>query len=723
MISRWESELNKRPIAVGGIQMNLGSIFSSVSKKDKVFELNAEFPTIRYIDETEYKNDVYQYVEPNFNESCVKDNAKFILFSAPGATGKTALAKHVCHEYNGMYWELPDSKVAEYSFQGAIMEAVGSHKVSEFIESLKDGRNFLVIDAFDEAEAGSGRTGIEFFLRDLNNVTSGSNNICAVLLARTESAIFIKHYLVNNNIPFRHYEVGYFAEYNAKTYIRNGIERLHIPVTDIVNDCIEAQFKEIKRILQDVNTEDFLGYAPVLNALSASYDESRNTLNLLRDTYNSESNCHLLKKILDDLLIRERKKFIKALQVKLPKLPQYDPEIYDSDEQLLRIFGKIAYDDETIFASVPKSIPDEFHDEYLEVVAVQLPQHPFIKGVERLTGAFYDFTGTAFRDYVIAYILASEETDEFARDYISTYRKYCPSQLLIEFYNIFSGGRLHGANIPLMYNSFKAHAQLEDKITIYLNGDSDDCSIEFRLENSHEPLCLEFDIIDLEKGIYINQLSNSYIDVAGKVYIGNSTGEARINNSIINCDEIIWRSDHVAIEAYSPGESSLITKSMSYTTATLPRFEVKTDDKRNLKVICPSLGGYFKLYPYRIEDSQVDVLNDFISFANLVRRVFSCLRSHGKDAPARKMDFIDNRIISLSVYKESILKFLLVKGILYTDEQDWLYKLETDKLSIYNIKWHDVRDGNYESLKSLYEVYLQEVSSCSDAVKTTNLFT
>ncbi len=98
--------------------------------------------------------------------------------------------------------------------------------------------------------------------------------------------------------------------------------------------------------------------------------------------------------------------------------------------------------------------------------------------------------------------------------------------------------------------------------------------------------------------------------------------------------------------------------------------------------------------------------NDFEIFSNLVRRIFTCLRAHGKDAPARKMDFIDNRIISLSEYKKDVLAFLLDKHILYTDEQDWLYKLDTVKMSVYAIKWHDIRDGDFASLKVLYDTYL-----------------
>ena len=711
MISAWELNLNKKPIILGGENMNLSSILSSVNNNERFFQLNPNFQTIRYIDKDEYAQDVYKYVEPSFNEVTTNNNAKFILFSAPGATGKSALAKHISYSLNGIYWDLPDSKVAEYSFQGAIMEAVGDSNVSNFIENLKKGKCFFVIDAFDEAEAGSGRTGIEFFLRDLNNKTTDCKNICAILLARTESALFIKNFFNNNNIAFKHYEVGYFAEYNGKTYIKNGLEKSNVSITSVVNDCIEAQFKEIRRILMNTDADSFLGYAPVLNALAASYDNNRNTLNLLKSTSDSSNSIVLLKKILDDLLLRERDKIIKALKVKISNITNYDNTVYNKNEQLLRILGLILFKDSTLFINIDKSIPIEFHEEYLEVINSQLPQHPFIRLKEKENETFFDFTGTAFRDFVIAYSLSLEDACDFALEYISNNKKYCPSQMLIEFYNIFSCGKIKGQYIPLMYNSYKANAQLGDSICFYINGSKNDCSIEFILgREKGNKLSLDFEIIDLEKGIYINQLSNCYIDIDGKVYIGNSTGEARINNSVINCNEIIWRSENVSIEAYSPGECILITNSVSYTTDTMPRFEIKTDDKKNFKISCPVLDGYFKLLAYKNMYDLESESNDFVSFSNLIRRIFSCLRAHGKDAPARKMDFINNRIISISEYKNNILKFLLDNEILYTDEQNWLYKLDTSKISTFSIKWHDVREGNFTSLSNLYDEYVSRLN-------------
>ena len=256
-----------------------------------------------------------------------------------------------------------------------------------------------------------------------------------------------------------------------------------------------------------------------------------------------------------------------------------------------------------------------------------------------------------------------------------------------------------------MYNSLKAHTQTGDKSLIYINGDKEECSVEFVLERDNKKyLLIEFMLNDIKEGIYINQLSNCYIDVEADVYIGTADGEARIYNSTINCSKIVWCGNFVSIEAYSPGECSLTCNEMMYITQNIPKFEIKIDDSKNFKVYCDSLKGYFKLLPYYAKEINNDDADDFIVFSNVVRRIFSCLRSHSKDAPARKMDFINNRIINKK--KEKILNFLLERNILYTDEQDWLYKLKTDELSTYSIKWNSVREGDFNSLKILYNEYI-----------------
>ena len=170
MLSYLEYTLN-RSIKDGRKPITLNEILSHVAKKSKKFTMNPNNYTIHYVDENEYHSELFKYIEPEFNLVCEKnDNTRYIIFSAPGATGKSALAKHLSYSLNGVYWNLPDNKIAEYSFQGAISEAVGYLALSEFMHSLQTEESLLIIDAFDEAEASSGRNNIEFFLRDLDSV-------------------------------------------------------------------------------------------------------------------------------------------------------------------------------------------------------------------------------------------------------------------------------------------------------------------------------------------------------------------------------------------------------------------------------------------------------------------------------------------------------------------------------------------------------------------------
>lgn len=189
-----------------GIDLNV--ILGSIRYSESRFALNTDYNTIRYIDEPEFINTVHKYIEPVFRESTGSKGTapRFLLLSVPEVTSKTALAKYVCYKKRGLYWSLPDTKVAEYSFDGALTRVFGLSKVSEFADSLKDGKSFFVVDGIDEAELRSGRTGIEFFLRDLNNAVEDSTQICAVLVAGTESVTFIKEYWNKHNIPYKHYE-------------------------------------------------------------------------------------------------------------------------------------------------------------------------------------------------------------------------------------------------------------------------------------------------------------------------------------------------------------------------------------------------------------------------------------------------------------------------------------------------------------------------------------
>ncbi len=53
-------------------------------------------------------------------------NSKVLLFSAPGATGKSALAKYISYKKNALLWDLSEDKIANHGFTGMIVDSIGA---------------------------------------------------------------------------------------------------------------------------------------------------------------------------------------------------------------------------------------------------------------------------------------------------------------------------------------------------------------------------------------------------------------------------------------------------------------------------------------------------------------------------------------------------------------------------------------------------------------------
>ena len=64
MLGNWEYTLNKKIIRKENYLMTLESILKNITKKEHCFELKSKNQTIRYIQEKEYRKDVYKYKEP-----------------------------------------------------------------------------------------------------------------------------------------------------------------------------------------------------------------------------------------------------------------------------------------------------------------------------------------------------------------------------------------------------------------------------------------------------------------------------------------------------------------------------------------------------------------------------------------------------------------------------------------------------------------------------------
>lgn len=686
-------------------EMTLEGILSKLGDCNEAQILEGAHPSISRITQELF------YVQPNYEEIHNSRQAKFILFSAPGASGKSALAKYIAYRYKGLYWDLAKITLGENSFHGTLWRAMKQDKLYQYFSDLKTGNGTLVLDAFDEAEMISGRSGIEYFLKDLAEATESSIYPTVLLFARTESATFIAEFCEKNSIEYARYEIGFFEEYNAKEFIRKKLQAMDKTITSTVNSCIDEQFAVINRLLGNGDVaKSFLGYAPVLEALVQSFDEERNTVKLLeRLRGNDVTTTGIIYSILDYLLKREHEKVCSGLKEKwgreYPEFNNWDI-VYCLEEQMVRIVEYIILGevDESSFYLL-EGMPAKIYSGYIESLKVFLPQHPFLQNLTK--NASIEFTGPAFRDYVLAFVLSKSEYEDLALEYFSdrSVTSHFPSQLLFDFYVVFSEAEMTGKIFPLLYDSYKAKETTTKIASIDISSMGSEKYAMFRLDDLGASEKVEDSELYIkgEDAVYISRLANGNIDIEGNVYIGDSKNTCRIYNSAIIAQQLYLNTVHIYIEARQPGNCLLVSeKDVINKYADVPKFEVQSDAQSLVKISIPNINNYYKLRPYKYDFEALDG-EDYLKFCMFVKKIMNCLRKHRKDAPAKDKEFIDNEIISKNQFKYKVMQFLINKGIIYIDcKQSYLYKLNVDRLTEYGLSWVGFTQEDNKGLLKLY---------------------
>lgn len=233
--------------------MVLEGILGSYSECKRYLLNDSVADYISYIDNEPF------YIPPSFSD--VKTDKKlstlkpkFVLLSAPGAAGKSSLAKYIAHRFNALYWNLAKVKVGTNSFAGSILNAVGAPKYSEFIADMNMGNVLLVIDAFDEAEIISGRKMLNSFIADISESLSNHTMPTVFLLARTETAQYIASFCAENKIPVAHYEIGFFDETAAKSFIVRSVAGKNTPTKPDIT-CAEKYYDVVNTKISHLKKE------------------------------------------------------------------------------------------------------------------------------------------------------------------------------------------------------------------------------------------------------------------------------------------------------------------------------------------------------------------------------------------------------------------------------------------------------------------------------------
>lgn len=675
---------------IGGRQMLLDGILSPYNFCKRYSLNDSVLDYIGYIDEEPF------YIPPSFSDVKTEKTLstlkpKFVLLSAPGAAGKSSLAKYIAHRFNALYWNLAKVKVGTNSFAGSILNAVGAPKYSEFIADLNVGNVLLVIDAFDEAEIISGRKMLNGFIADISDSLSAHTMPTVFLLARTETAQYIASFCAENKISVAHYEIGFFDESAAKYFVVKSIAGKKTP-TKPDAECAEKYYNVVKSNITDDERLSFLGYAPVLEAISTHIKESPNRQKMISELSNQKDCVAIITKIMDDLLNREQTEkvslaFRERCAAAHPEFTDWG-KVYSPEEQLVRIIYYIIFQDCSYKNYELNFLPPQLVAEYQSIIDSFLPQHPFIRNsaIGNGLGKKIDFTGPAFRDYALAKIILNEEYETLADMYFesSQSQAYVLSQIFFDCYMRISNKMVQPNHISYVYDSFKAKATVYERPYLECTEipasetENAKCMVVFGMIPGQKNAIKREDYIAeinlTEQPLEFDQLVSVSIDIPdAEVYVGKAGMDCRIYNSSVICKKIELKARNISIESYDP-ESCLLVAHEGFTGEPVMIDVAKAD---NLRVNAPNLKNYYSLIPYNYDFEDISNF-DIVKFIHAMRCILVEFRTHRNDTLAKTADRIEHVTVGNSVIKRQVLDYLKACGIIY--ESFHLYKIDEAKM-------------------------------------------
>lgn len=665
--------------------MQIDAVLNGYQKCEKYDLGTAVSEYIMYIDKEPF------FVSPTLTSVTTDNrvstlNPKFVLFSAPGATGKSTLAKYIAAKYNALYWDLPKTdKIGTGTFDGSILRAVSAPKYSGFIANLNTSKALLVVDAFDEAEIISGRKMLSTFIADISTHLTEYSTPSVFLFARTETAQYITSFCAENSIPIKHYEIGFFQETAAKSFIAQSIVEKGNTPTPADLECINAYYDVVQRNITAVESQSFLGYAPVLQAISVHIKQYTNRAKLLSELSNQKDCTAVIMSIMGDLLSREQiEKVVPAFEKRCkevcPEFADWD-KVYSEEEQLVRLINYILFED-TAFSNYPIEMPPQLIVEYQALLDLFIPQHPFVRNAFVDVSAYsqLDFTGPAFRDYTLARMLQEPAFAEYAKTYFEecNSQSYFPSQIFFDCYKALTNGVVVSEHLAYVFDSFKAKATALERPYLQCSEQVDDDGANYsyiavfgmltdKRAGKKDDVVMKLSVAD--KKLAFEQLSNVSIDASNlRVIIGRNNTETRITNSSIICATIEWATKTVSIESHAPEGCLLVSKSDM--EGINPNFEIVSDG--NLRVSANNINHFFRLLPYKYDFEDTSSI-DCTKFIYALRCILSEFRTDKKDMLAKIADRIEHVIVGGSPVKRTSLDYLKSAGIIYASSH--LYKV------------------------------------------------
>ena len=326
------------------------------------------------------------FLQPKLDEDERSDpgTPQVILLKAPAAVGKTFTARALSNVTGNPMWDLSRFRVGSNFFTGTLAQHYGGPGYAAIEEMLHSGGVTLILDAADEALVGAGSSNFEAAVIDLCDLIgeSPSNAACAVILGRPETLLQTAVLLEEQSVRWAMFNVAYFDHDQSRDFVLGKIGSPSGGLRDDAIQFVDGFFAAVERALEaeldDLGSEQFLGYAPVLDAMAAFYRDQDNpfaTFEAIRTSGSSGYAWDLLVDVVDAICRRESEKLAGAFGQNDPRLVQMAATAY-SREQQIRLL--IANDADIEFINLTADWTAEEEQEFDTAWRAQFAEHPFL---------------------------------------------------------------------------------------------------------------------------------------------------------------------------------------------------------------------------------------------------------------------------------------------------------------------------------------------------------
>ena len=174
-----------------------------------------------------YGSMIPEFIPPNvaLAEGCL-DKSQVLIIAAPGAVGKSTLARALSSQRGALIWDLAEAAEVGYGSLDAILENTMQPGLkTHFLEWMSEGLQFVIIDALDEGRIKVNENSFFQLIQNISRLAKDAKGICFVLLGRTQIAESVWLSLTDNETQASILTIEPFTRDQANEYIGKHLER------------------------------------------------------------------------------------------------------------------------------------------------------------------------------------------------------------------------------------------------------------------------------------------------------------------------------------------------------------------------------------------------------------------------------------------------------------------------------------------------------------------